>query len=77
MTRNPHLRRMLSVSLIFCTSACAQLGKVEAWDKGSLAKAEMSMGKDKLALKNADHIYTSREAATGTGSVGGGGCGCN
>lgn len=58
-------------------SACSHLGKVEAWEKGALAKSEMRLDKDKLAFKNADHIYTSREGASGSGSVGGGGCGCN
>ncbi len=71
------LQITLAITLLSVTSACSHLGKVEAWEKGALAKSEMRLDKDKLALKNADHIYTSREGASGTGSVGGGGCGCN
>lgn len=71
------LHRALLIALLSITSGCSHLGKVEAWEKGTLAKAEMRLDKDKLAFKNADHIYTSREGASGSGSVGGGGCGCN
>lgn len=67
----------LQLALLAIVSGCSHLGKVEAWEKGALAKSEMRLDKDKLAFKNADHIYTSREGASGSGSVGGGGCGCN
>jgi hypothetical protein len=50
---------------------------VQAWEKGILAKPEMRMENDKLGAKFSEHIYTSREAAAGGTSVGGGGCGCN
>nr|WP_315487079.1 DUF4266 domain-containing protein [uncultured Undibacterium sp.] len=59
------------------STACSSLGNVAAWEKGYLAKAEMRFDHDKLSAKNADHIYTSKEAASGSGSVGGSGCGCN
>lgn len=78
----PQFRGTLSrlFALAFCginLVACQQLSQVQAWEKGALAKDEMRLNRDKLALKNADHIYTSKEAASGSGSVGGGGCGCN
>jgi hypothetical protein len=37
----------------------------------------MTFGGDTLETRYADHIYTSREAASGGAGVGGGGCGCN
>jgi hypothetical protein len=65
------------ILLALSTSACSSFAKVEAWEKGNLAKAEMRFDHDRLSAKNADHIFTSKEAASGSGSVGGGGCGCN
>ena len=58
-------------------SGCAFGPPVQPWEKGNLAKPEMTFGGDKLETRYADHIYTSREAASGGAGVGGGGCGCN
>ncbi|MBA3508010.1 MAG: DUF4266 domain-containing protein [Betaproteobacteria bacterium] len=49
----------------------------QPWERGQLARPEMQFDYDKLDIKNAQHIYTSKEAATGGYGVGGGGCGCN
>lgn len=48
-----------------------------AWEKGILAKPEMTMEADPLDRRFTQHIYTSKEAASGGTGVGGGGCGCN
>ena len=37
----------------------------------------MQFDYDRLDAKTQQHIYTSKEAATGGYGVGGGGCGCN
>ena len=37
----------------------------------------MQFDYDRLDMKTQQHIYTSKEAATGGYGVGGGGCGCN
>ena len=47
------------------------------WEKGTLAKPEMTMGGDALDQRYTQHVYQSKEAAAGGGGVGGGGCGCN
>jgi hypothetical protein len=47
-----------------------------AWDKALLAKPEMAMSWNALASKYDQHIYESKEAASGGYGVGGGGCGC-
>jgi len=47
-------------------------GKKATWQKQKCALITIDS-----APKTPDHIYTSKEAATGSGSVGGGGCGCN
>jgi hypothetical protein len=71
----------LSLSLLapLCLSACAfsPIKPVQAWEKGILAKPEMSFDADRLDSLLAEHIYTSKEAASGGNGVGGGGCGCN
>jgi hypothetical protein len=37
----------------------------------------MQSGRDPIATAQAQHIYFSREEASGGAGVGGGGCGCN
>jgi hypothetical protein len=68
---------MLVMSIAFATTACSAIQPVQAWDKAYLAKNSMKFDHDKLGMKNSEHIYTSKEAAVGASSVGGGGCGCN
>jgi hypothetical protein len=57
--------------------ALAGCATVQPWEKGNLAKPAMTFGGDWLETRYADHVYTSREAASGGAGVGGGGCGCN
>ena len=49
----------------------------QPWEKGILAKPAMSFDGDGLEARYIDHVYTSKEAASGGGAVGGAGCGCN
>ncbi|HEX8956149.1 MAG TPA: DUF4266 domain-containing protein [Burkholderiaceae bacterium] len=68
---------VLASSLIAFTG-CSLIQPVQPWEKGVLAKPEMTIqGSDPLDAKFAEHIYYSREAASGGSGVGGGGCGCN
>jgi hypothetical protein len=55
-------------------SGCAE---VKPWERNILARPEMQLTPDKLESYVDDHIYFSKEAATGGKAVGGGGCGCN
>ena len=53
-----------------------------AWEKRVLAKPEMQIQpmifpNDALGLAMTQHVYNSKENTSGSGSVGGGGCGCN
>jgi len=50
---------------------------VEPWERGNLAEYVMRADRDPLADQAAEHMWFSREAATGGAGVGGGGCGCN
>jgi hypothetical protein len=56
---------------------CSSMQPPQAWEKGNLAKPEMTMGGDPLDERFTQHIYSSKENASGGYGVGGGGCGCN
>lgn len=49
---------------------------VSPWERGTLAKSEMSLDTAPLQSSLRSHQYGSREAASGDGQSGGGGCGC-
>ncbi|HRE83966.1 MAG TPA: DUF4266 domain-containing protein [Opitutaceae bacterium] len=51
--------------------------RVQPWERGALAQYAMRGDRDPLATSLADHVFFSREAATGGRGVGGSGCGCN
>ncbi len=70
------LRLALPASLIALTG-CASLPPVQPWQKGVLAKPEMTFETDQLEARYVEHTYFSKEAASGGSGVGGGGCGCN
>ncbi len=56
------------------TTGCQE---VKPWQRGTLADPIMQAGRDPLGTAQNEHIYFSREAASGGRGVGGGGCGCN
>ena len=66
---------LLLALLAALLSGCGTLP--QPWEKGVLAKPAMSFEGDALEARFVDHVYTSKEAATGGGTVGGAGCGCN
>ncbi|NTW81975.1 MAG: DUF4266 domain-containing protein [Chlorobiaceae bacterium] len=60
--------------IILALSGCST---VQPWEKGTLARPEMTFEGDPLDTKYTEHIYSSKEGASGGAGVGGGGCGCN
>lgn len=65
----------LLVVLAAFLSSCAQ---VAPWERGVLAKPQMSLTPNPLQTKIRAHNLNSREAATQLNSTGGGGgCGCH
>ncbi len=50
---------------------------VQPWERGILADYVMRADRDPLGTSLDEHIFFSREAASGGRGVGGGGCGCN
>ena len=71
------MRWPLLLLAVLCLSACGNVGKVEAWEKGNLAKPAMRFDGDPLDTRFINHIYFSKENSSGGSGVGGGGCGCN
>lgn len=67
----------IAFALLALPALLGGCASVQPWEKGKLAKPEMGFGDARLETRFADHIYSSREAASGGASVGGGGCGCN
>ncbi|MGF1546604.1 MAG: DUF4266 domain-containing protein [Thiotrichales bacterium] len=70
------MKNSVMVLLVLTLSACAAHG-VEPWQRGVLAKPEMALEAAKLDFAIDDHIYFSKEGASGGRSFAGGGCGCN
>ncbi len=68
---NKPLLLILSLTLLFLTG-CA----VAPWERGTLAKAQMALEPHPLQTELRGHVYGSREAASGSSSGAGGGCGC-
>ena len=64
------------VALLLPLAACSNLG-VQPWERDLLAKPAMQLTASPLESAIDDHIYFSKEAATGGRGFGGGGCGCN
>jgi hypothetical protein len=57
-------------------AGCSSMG-VQPWERDLLAKPSMQLSVSPVIDSIDDHIYFSKEAATGGRSFGGGGCGCN
>lgn len=57
-------------------SGCA-FEKVQPWDRDLLAEDKMQLVPSPVDNFLDEHIYFSKEAASGGQGVGGGGCGCN
>ncbi|MCQ8103960.1 DUF4266 domain-containing protein [Methylomonas sp. SURF-2] len=49
---------------------------VAPWERGTLAKPQMALEPYPLQTELRGHNYGAREAATGSSSGSGGGCGC-
>ena len=66
---------MLLVGLL--TGLLSGCASVKPWQRGALSDYTMRADRDPLHTTFSEHIYFTREAASGGRGVGGGGCGCN
>ena len=55
---------------------CSDIGP-KPWDRDLMARPEMQLNPHPLEAATDDHIYFSKEAASGGRGFAGGGCGCN
>lgn len=74
---SPRLRGIMALGIFAVISGCASIDQVKPWEKGNLAKPEMTFEGDRLDNSFMEHTYSSKEGASGGAGVGGGGCGCN
>lgn len=65
----------LSALSVLLLGACGT--PPQPWEKGHLARPSMSFESDALEARFIDHVYTSKEAASGGSGAAGAGCGCN
>ena len=63
-----------SVAALLFSCGCAN---VKPWQRGALSDYTMRADRDPIGTAQFEHIWFSREEATGGRGVGGGGCGCN
>lgn len=77
--KTPALQRKMPLLLALAGLALFVAGceNVQPWQRGTLADYTMRPDRDPLRNAQADHVWFSREATHGGGSIGGGGCGCN
>ena len=66
-------RAVLALAVAAALSGCAS---VAPWQRGYLARPDMGLDPS-VSARALDKTYASKEAASGGGAVGGGGCGCN
>ncbi|MCG2583760.1 DUF4266 domain-containing protein [Massilia sp. TS11] len=69
-------RTPLVLALGAALAGCGTLEPVQPWQKGILSKPEMRFAGDRLEQTFNEHIYASREGASGGNGANGGGCGC-
>lgn len=62
------------LAMLALLSGCAN---VKPWERGTLADYTMRADREALSTAFSEHMWFSREAASGGRGVGGGGCGCN
>lgn len=58
-------------------AGCATFEPPKPWEKQDLARPSMQFDADALDARTTQHIYQSKEGASGGYGAGGGGCGCN
>lgn len=69
------LRSVIAIALVVLEGCAMQ--PVQPWEKGDLARPAMTFSMDPLDDRFTQHIYNSKENASGGYGAGGGGCGCN
>ena len=69
-------RMVLGITIVATLGGCSAMG-VKPWERETLAKPEMALDAYPIDSTFDEHVYFSKEAASGGRGFGGGGCGCN
>ncbi len=69
--------RLTLLALALASLATSGCVHVQSWERASLSDYKMNTDRDPIKTASDEHVYFSREAATGGRGVGGAGCGCN
>ena len=72
--KSKHITALLCLAALGTVTGCQN---VKPWQRGTLADVTMRVDRDPIGIAMDEHIFFSREAASGGRGVGGGGCGCN
>ena len=67
----------LFAAVVFSGCTSTNLVRVKPWERATLADYTMRPDRDPLHTAMTEHVFFSRETATGGRGVGGSGCGCN
>ena len=68
------MKRLLLALLAMALAGCAS---VAPYQRGYLARPGMSFEESAAMAKTMEKVFVAKEAASGSASVGGSGCGCN
>lgn len=68
---------LLAAAVLISGCAALQPESVPPWERDHLARSDMALEVDPLMSGYRRHVQFSKEAATGSASLSGGGCGCN
>ncbi len=71
------MKIFLAVMALCIGMTVAGCAEVKPWQRNILAQPEMQLDPDPMDTYVDEHVYFSKEAATGGMGIGGGGCGCN
>jgi len=66
--------RIVAALMLAGLGACAP---VAPYQKGYLARPDMGFEESPGMAKTLEKVFVAKEAASGSGNVGGSGCGCN
>ncbi len=66
-----------ALAVVAALAGCGSFAPPRPWEKDVLARPEMQLDSGAATARTVQHIYASKEAASGGYGIGGGGCGCN
>lgn len=69
--------RALTIAIACSALFIGGCAAVKPWDRDLLAQKDMQLVPAPVDNALDEHVYFSKEAASGGQGVGGGGCGCN